>query len=134
MTYHDLFKTPPSRAGTSTISVLPRETDGRWSCRQHTDEPGDRAAATLVSPRAACIWRGVQGVPPVLTCSQEGVSDVASVSCFSCITREQTSSSCRIARICTRQPHRLASAKSADQGTYMNKSAHLQMVDVFDKE
>ena len=37
--------------------LLPRETDGHGSGSQHSDEPGDRAAATLVSPRAAHTWR-----------------------------------------------------------------------------
>jgi len=36
--------------------VLPQETDGRKSGSQHNDEPGDRAAAALISPGAARGW------------------------------------------------------------------------------
>ena len=47
---------------------------GRRSGERHVDETGDRAAAALVSPSAARVGeRVVQGVPPGLTCSQEGV-------------------------------------------------------------
>ena len=41
--------------------MLPREIDGQRSGSQHVNEPGDRAAATLVSPRAARIGDGGSG-------------------------------------------------------------------------
>ena len=116
------------------VTMLPRETDGRESGGQHSDEPGDRAAATLVSPGAA-RWSalGVEGVPPGLTCSQEGLSDEASVSCFPCVTQDKASNSCRSPGLTNCEPICSVSAQSADPETFRGISAYLPIVDAIDK-
>ena len=119
----------------STVAPRGRPAGGRSGGRAAHDEPGDRAAATLVSPGCGSYGPAlvIAGVPPGLTYSQEGVSDEASVSCFPYVIQDKASNSCRSPGSANCEPICSVSARSANPEMFRGIPAHLPIVDAIDK-